>query len=138
MSNFAYKVLADPRRLQQILINLVSNAIKFTDKGSIRISAELAQQNVAVSVCDTGIGIDAIYHKRVFESFDQGDGNTARNYGGTGLGLSITKKLVELQGGEIQLISSSGHGSSFRFGQCFAPPMLQRLLSIGVSIACPT
>ena len=106
---------ADENRIQQILYNLIGNAIKFTEKGKIAVSAEAADAWVAVSVSDTGIGIPEDKFDRIFESFEQVDGSTAREYGGTGLGLSITKKLVELHGGTIRVESKPGEGSRFTF-----------------------
>ncbi|MDJ0718979.1 MAG: AAA-like domain-containing protein [Prochloraceae cyanobacterium] len=106
---------ADENRLQQILYNLVGNAIKFTDSGIVEISAKVVNRNLSVSVRDTGIGIPEDKIDRIFESFEQADGSTSRVYGGTGLGLAITKKLVELHGGEISLKSIFKVGSQFTF-----------------------
>ncbi|MDR1070600.1 MAG: response regulator [Gracilibacteraceae bacterium] len=108
-------VSADENRVQQILYNLIGNAIKFTEKGKITVSAEVLDGAVAVSVEDTGIGIREDKFERIFESFEQADGSTAREYGGTGLGLSITKKIVELHGGAIKVESKLGVGSKFTF-----------------------
>ncbi|HEY9727414.1 MAG TPA: SpoIIE family protein phosphatase [Chroococcales cyanobacterium] len=127
-------VNADENRVQQILHNLVGNAIKFTDSGTVEISAEVVDgaggrgdfreefpasfsrsQMLAISVSDTGIGIPDDKLDRIFESFEQADGTIARQYGGTGLGLAITKKLVELHGGEIAVQSIVGTGSRFTF-----------------------
>ncbi|MDR2705601.1 MAG: response regulator, partial [Planctomycetaceae bacterium] len=106
---------ADENRIQQILYNLLGNAIKFTDKGKVCVSAKVQSDSVAVSVSDTGIGIPEDKFDRIFESFEQVDGSTAREYGGTGLGLSITKKLVELHGGTMIVESKVGEGSTFTF-----------------------
>ncbi|HAX74785.1 MAG TPA: guanylate cyclase [Cyanobacteria bacterium UBA11372] len=108
---------ADENRLQQILYNLVGNAIKFTDSGTIEVSASLVMGNeqLAITVADTGIGIPADKFDRIFELFEQADGSTAREYGGSGLGLAVTKKLVELHGGEITVASNVGVGSQFTF-----------------------
>ena len=115
-------VNADENRLQQILHNLVGNAIKFTDSGVVEVFAQaIATQadnpnsQLAISVLDTGIGIPASKFDRIFESFEQADGTTARQYGGTGLGLAITKTLVELHGGKIDVESTLGVGSRFTF-----------------------
>jgi diguanylate cyclase (GGDEF)-like protein len=106
---------ADENRIQQILYNLVGNAIKFTEKGSVRVSVEIVDGMAAVSVSDTGIGIPQDKFDVIFESFEQIDGSTEREYLGTGLGLSISKKLVELHGGAISVKSVLGAGSTFTF-----------------------
>lgn len=106
---------ADENRVQQILHNLLGNAIKFTEEGEIRISAEVVDGFLAINVSDTGIGIPAEKIERIFVAFEQADGSIARKYGGTGLGLAIAKKLVELHGGKISVQSTSGHGSKFTF-----------------------
>ncbi|MDR0335849.1 MAG: response regulator [Planctomycetaceae bacterium] len=106
---------ADENRIQQILYNLLGNAVKFTDKGTVSVSANVVDNMVAVSVTDTGIGIPEDKFDCIFESFEQVDGSTAREYGGTGLGLSITKKLVELHGGTVNVESKEGEGSKFTF-----------------------
>jgi two-component system sensor histidine kinase ChiS len=110
---------ADENRLQQILHNLIGNGIKFTEGGLVEVSAEETQVGgssvLRVTVADSGIGIPPEQRERIFESFEQGDGSTAREYGGTGLGLAVTKKLVELHGGEITFESQVGEGSRFSF-----------------------
>ncbi|MDR2763311.1 MAG: response regulator [Planctomycetaceae bacterium] len=106
---------ADENRIQQILYNLIGNAIKFTEKGKVSVSAQVLNNSVAVSISDTGIGIPKDKFDRIFESFEQVDGSTAREYGGTGLGLSITKKLVELHGGTMVVESKLDEGSKFTF-----------------------
>jgi HAMP domain-containing protein/signal transduction histidine kinase/DNA-binding response OmpR family regulator len=117
----------DPQRLQQVLNNLLSNAFKFTEKGSVAFSAEptasgwtrdnetlnRADGVLALRVSDTGIGIPPDKQQSVFEAFAQGDGTTSRKYGGTGLGLSICRELTRLLGGEIRLESEPGRGSTF-------------------------
>ncbi len=108
-------VIADQNRLQQILFNLVGNAVKFTSVGEICISAEAFGEFVKVSVKDTGIGIPEEHLNDVFKSFEQIDASISREYGGTGLGLSITKNLVELHGGTINVESKLGEGSIFTF-----------------------
>jgi signal transduction histidine kinase/serine phosphatase RsbU (regulator of sigma subunit) len=108
-------VHADENRLEQILLNLLGNAIKFTHTGSIRFSASNIEDFVEISVEDTGIGIPASALDRIFVSFEQVDGSISRMYGGTGIGLSITKKLVELHGGTISVKSELGKGSIFSF-----------------------
>ena len=107
----------DPQRLQQIITNLVSNAIKFTPAGRVTVRAEVAGRSdspaVAITVADTGIGIAPQDQTLIFDEFRQADGSTTRIYGGTGLGLAITKKLVEMMGGTITLESAPGRGSRF-------------------------
>jgi two-component system sensor histidine kinase ChiS len=111
---------ADENRIQQILHNLVDNAIKFTENGRVEISARVAElpkigRCMDITVSDSGIGIEKKNIIRIFESFEQVDGSTTRQYGGTGLGLAITKQLVELHGGEIRVESIIGIGSQFIF-----------------------
>ena len=113
-------VLGDPVRLKQIIYNLVSNAIKFTEVGSVLIAARVVSRrartvNVHFSVKDSGIGIPAQRCESIFKSFTQADMSTTRKYGGTGLGLSISKELVELMGGTIQIESVVNQGSTFTF-----------------------
>ncbi|MCB9078861.1 MAG: SpoIIE family protein phosphatase [Anaerolineaceae bacterium] len=114
-------VIADENRVQQIMVNLVGNAIKFTEAGQITVSAQTTPEHsdepewVAVTVADTGIGIPAEQQERIFESFEQADGSAAREFGGTGLGLSITRRLVEMHGGVITVNSTVGQGSRFTF-----------------------
>ena len=114
------RLTGDSARLRQVLINLVGNAMKFTERGEILIELSLAQQRgdritLLTSVSDTGIGIDADQQTRIFESFHQADASMTRSRGGTGLGLSIVKELVHLMGGEIAVESEVGRGSRFSF-----------------------
>jgi len=106
---------ADENRVQQILYNLINNAIKFTEQGTIEVSATPVHDMLQIHVIDTGIGIAPDKIDRIFESFEQADGSIARHYGGTGLGLAITKQLVELHGGTIKVESTPGVGSRFSF-----------------------
>ena len=113
-------LLGDPVRLHQIILNLVSNAVKFTNKGHITVSVQLINEDdekatVQFKVTDTGIGIDESKLGEIFENFQQASSGTARIYGGTGLGLAIVKQLVELQGGTIKVESEVAKGSSFSF-----------------------
>jgi len=118
-------VIGDAVRLNQILLNLVSNAIKFTEKGEIKISVSFVEENtdgisLAFSVKDTGIGIPLDKQEKIFESFEQATNDTARKFGGSGLGLSIVKQLVKLQNGEISVKSKPGEGSDFHFNLPFS------------------
>ena len=115
----------DPHRLNQVLINLIGNAIKFTDQGHIRIDVTRHQQTssgiiLAFTVKDTGIGIPEASLPQIFESFAQGSRDTTRLYGGTGLGLTICKQLLQLQGGDISVTSALGKGATFTFHLPFA------------------
>ncbi|MGB2927233.1 MAG: ATP-binding protein, partial [Limnothrix sp.] len=106
---------ADENRLQQIFHNLIGNAIKFTDQGRVCVTARQQDQAIFIEVIDTGIGIPESEKERIFESFEQADGSSARRHSGTGMGLAITKKLVELHGGAIAVTSTEGEGSIFSF-----------------------
>jgi CheY-like chemotaxis protein/two-component sensor histidine kinase len=119
-------IKSDDKRLEQILKNLLSNAIKFTKKGGVTVgfspasrsvnlfrSGLVPESSIAIKVTDTGIGIPADKQRIIFEAFQQADGSTSREYGGTGLGLSISRELASLLGGEIQVESEPGKGSSF-------------------------
>ncbi len=108
-------VRADENRLFQILYNLIGNAIKFTEQGQVKVEAMADEERMTLYVKDSGIGIPAEKHHKIFESFEQADGSTSRNYGGTGLGLAITKQLIELQQGQIWVESVIGKGSTFAF-----------------------
>jgi CheY-like chemotaxis protein/two-component sensor histidine kinase len=117
----------DAMRLQQVLNNLISNAIKFTRRGGVSVTLAAAEpmgdgRSFRVSVSDTGIGIEPSAIGRVFDAFEQADTSTSRRYGGTGLGLAIVKRLVEEFGGEIGIESTIGRGSTFTFTCCLASP----------------
>ncbi|MEM6502359.1 MAG: CHASE2 domain-containing protein [Cyanobacteria bacterium P01_C01_bin.89] len=112
-------LLGDEDRIQQILYNLIGNAIKFTEKGKVQVKAKAVTQGrgatkaIAIAVSDTGPGIAQKNLERIFESFEQGDGSTSRRHGGAGLGLAVTKQLVDLHSGSIAVSSTLGQGSTF-------------------------
>jgi GAF domain-containing protein len=105
----------DGRRLTQVVINLVGNAIKFTDTGEVVIKATAADGSFHLSVCDTGPGISAANQAKLFQEFQQADNAVTRKKGGTGLGLAISKRIIEMHGGKIWVESQLGHGSTFAF-----------------------
>ncbi len=104
----------DPTRLRQILYNLVSNALKFTDRGEIQVTARWQDERLVVSVADTGVGIPEDRLQALFGRFDQADASTTRRFGGTGLGLAICRELAEMMGGSIDVESTLGFGSTFK------------------------
>ena len=120
-------MIGDAGRLRQVLVNLVGNAIKFTDRGEVVVTATLAEivaERIVLrfSVADTGIGIPDDKRRTIFEPFEQADGSTTRRYGGTGLGLAISAKIVEMMGGRIGVVSEPGRGSNFRFTVALGVP----------------
>jgi len=122
--NVPAEVIGDQIRLNQILSNLLSNALKFTSQGGINVSINELERNnnqskIEFSVHDTGIGIPEEKHSEIFESFTQASADTVRRFGGSGLGLAICKKLIELQGGAIVVKSTPGVGSTFTFALNF-------------------
>ena len=131
-------VVCDPTRLKQVLLNLLNNAVKFTEAGEVLLSVDLvtpppedpATAQIGFSVQDTGIGIPADRMDRLFRSFSQVDASTTRRYGGTGLGLAISQRLVEKMGGEIRVESKPGQGSTFSFNLpmplCVLPDQMDR------------
>ncbi len=117
-------LIGDPGRLCQVLINLINNAIKFSEKGDVVVEVFLEKENdkeaeIGFRVSDKGIGIPADRIDSIFSSFSQADGSITRRYGGTGLGLAISKQIVEMMGGEIQVKSENGKGSTFSFSVIF-------------------
>jgi signal transduction histidine kinase/HPt (histidine-containing phosphotransfer) domain-containing protein len=130
-------LLGDALRLRQVLLNLIGNAIKFTEQGEIRVRVNVAsalpgEVCLHFAVIDTGIGIPRDKQELVFEAFAQADGTSARRFGGTGLGLSISARLVELMGGDIWVESEVGRGSAFRFTANFGLPgaLSRRLIEL--------
>ncbi|MEO6729778.1 MAG: PAS domain S-box protein [Ferruginibacter sp.] len=127
-------LMGDPYRLNQVLLNLISNAIKFTEKGSVDLACRVlketpATQVVSIEVKDTGIGMDELFINTLFEKFSQEDVSVTRQYGGTGLGMSICKDLIELMGGQINVKSTKGAGTSIRFEVEFAKGSISNLPS---------
>ncbi|MGH9337366.1 MAG: ATP-binding protein, partial [Vicinamibacteria bacterium] len=114
------EIVGDPKRVRQVLVNLVGNAVKFTEKGFVQISVEIEdwkpgdRLHLALAVKDSGIGIPADKQRKLFSKFYQADRSTTRRFGGTGLGLNISRSLVELMGGKIDFVSEEGSGSTFR------------------------
>ncbi|MCF6455301.1 ATP-binding protein [Pseudoalteromonas sp. MMG024] len=108
-------IMSDPVRLRQVLLNLASNSVKFTKKGSVSIKVEMEEDDLKITIVDTGIGMDEQAVKKLFTPFHQGDISTTRQYGGTGLGLHISKNLIERLGGLINVSSKPGKGSKFSF-----------------------
>jgi PAS domain S-box-containing protein len=137
-------VVGDALRLQQILLNLAGNAIKFTERGEVVVSAQLVAQSehslsIAFAIRDTGIGIAPEQCEHIFDGFSQAEASTARRYGGTGLGLAISQRLVRLMGGTLRVVSEVGHGSVFdftvEFGICEQQPDAAPLAALPVQDA---
>jgi len=105
----------DEQRIVQVLVNLVGNAIKFTDEGEVRVGVSISDGTFMVSVSDTGPGLAEADQKMIFEEFHQADMSSTRKKGGTGLGLAIARRIVEMHGGRIWVESEPGKGSTFNF-----------------------
>ncbi len=134
------QVMGDAMRVRQVLINYVSNAVKFTDRGYVRVNLEYRRDSThewTINVSDTGIGIDAETQTRLFSKFVQADSSTARRYGGTGLGLAICRQLAELMGGDVGLRSTKGAGSTFWVKLPMAPAAAPALRSGTPKLAPP-
>jgi signal transduction histidine kinase len=128
-------IAADPDRLTQILLNLVGNAVKFTEQGHIHSTVRGADGGVEISVADTGIGIAPEAQTAIFDEFRQADASTTRRFGGTGLGLAIAKRLVEMQGGTLAVESAVDVGSTFTLWLPAASPEFVREEATPHSIA---
>jgi signal transduction histidine kinase len=120
------EIEGDPPRLRQVLVNLLGNAVKFTDNGEVHLRVALDSVNaervsLLFVISDTGIGIAPDAQQIIFQPFSQADGSMTRRYGGTGIGLSIAARLIELMGGRLALESELGKGSTFQFKANFAP-----------------
>jgi two-component system, sensor histidine kinase and response regulator len=135
-------VFTDPSRLRQLLMNLIANAIKFTERGSVEVVARLEQSwdrpRLAIDVVDTGIGIAPEYVRRIFDPFTQADQSITRRFGGTGLGLSISRQIAELLGGTISVRSTLGRGSTFTTTIETGPLEGVRMLSTPAADLVPT
>jgi len=114
-------VRGDSGRLQQVLINLIGNAVKFTNAGYVEVAVENSAEGLHFSVTDTGIGIPAEKQSMIFDAFTQVDGSYTRKFGGTGLGLAIASRLVKIMGGRIWVESTERLGSTFHFTVRLAP-----------------
>ncbi len=136
-------VRVDVTKLRQVLFNLLSNAAKFTERGTISMLSERVGEQFQVSITDTGIGMSAEQIKRLYQPFTQADTSTTRKYGGTGLGLTITKRFVEMHGGRIEVSSQPGQGTRFavilplgpEHGSALAPPSSKPVSSTAAGVA---
>jgi two-component system, sensor histidine kinase and response regulator len=133
----AARYRGDPHRLRQVLVNLVGNAIKFTEHGSVAVEVALAGREpmIRFAVSDTGIGVSAEARDRIFEPFTQADSATTRKYGGTGLGLTICRQLARMMGGDLQLDSQPGRGSTFSFSIPLVAADARDVAPAGLSLA---
>ncbi len=133
------ELIGDAVRIRQILVNLVGNALKFTERGHVDVTVVCAQRTdweVALRVCveDTGIGIPEDKLEHIFEQFTQADASTTRRFGGTGLGLAISRKLVELMGGQIGVTSRPSAGSTFWFDLTLSRPPTRGLAGLASGV----
>jgi two-component system sensor histidine kinase/response regulator len=122
-------LIGDPLRLEQVLLNLASNAVKFTERGEVEVKVDLLEKTfhyakLEFSVHDTGIGLTEAQSKQIFQRFSQADSSISRKYGGSGLGLAISDRLVKMMGGQIEVESKLGHGSRFSFILTFQGPLV--------------
>ena len=107
--------MGDEQRIVQVFLNLVGNAIKFTEEGEVRVNVSVSDGNFLAAVSDTGPGLSKADQQRIFEEFHQADSSSTKRKGGTGLGLAISKKIVAMHGGRIWVESSPGQGATFWF-----------------------
>lgn len=126
------ELLGDPLRLQQVLLNLINNAIKFTEQGSVTLNIRLEAETgsdvqIRFAVTDTGIGMSPAVQSRIFDQFEQADSSTTRKFGGSGLGLTICRHLIRLMGADIDVVSTTGQGSTFSFALCLEKASAGRL-----------
>jgi signal transduction histidine kinase len=129
----------DPMRLRQILLNLLSNACKFTKQGEVRLRVKRVVDGrnwIEIAVADTGIGMTPEQQAKLFEEFTQADSSTARQYGGTGLGLAITRKLARMMGGDVTVTSEPGKGSVFTVRLPASPDPQAAFLETGFGASC--
>jgi len=146
-----HNVIGDPHRLRQVLLNLIGNAVKFTEEGEVVIIVRgagnaAAEGHIEFKIQDTGIGISPLQRSQIFEDFAQGDASSAREHGGSGLGLAISRRLVGLMGGQIEVVEAPKQGSIFRFSACFEaakdganPPIDGQLLNcVRILVADPS
>ena len=136
------RIVTDPSRFRQLMMNLIGNAVKFTDKGAVTLVARLENgsdsPNLAVDIIDTGIGIAPEYLSRIFEPFSQADQSIMRRFGGTGLGLAISRQIAELLGGCISVVSRPGEGSTFTARIATGPLESVRLLEAPMADLMPS
>lgn len=130
-------IKADLERFEQVLLNLLNNALKFTEQGSVSVTAEYNLKEVQVTIEDTGIGIEPEKIQTIFQPFQQADGSIARKYGGTGLGLSIVKKLLDLQNGSIAVQSTPAKGSKFTIMIPVSEEVPEKVVKKGSKVSLP-